>query len=246
VINYSKNKRKLLYKKCLNYKTNIQYKKRILLFKFKKQKWNNYIFFLKRSHKRRNALYKLYDIHRYPLSQTPTLFRKIHKVVLENKQKTNFYYGGLKKKVWKKYVNRISSQKKLFLTCKRFKHLKLGDLLEKRLDIILYRAHFASSIQKARQLIQHSHVNLNNIIATKSSTQLKNNDKITLKTNGKKIVYENLKNSILWPLPPKYLTINYKTFEITFIDFLESSTYSMNFPDFLPNFHLLIKFIRYK
>jgi small subunit ribosomal protein S4 len=121
----------------------------------------------------------------------------------------------------------------------------LLSLLERRLDVLLYRAHFAPSIKYARQLIQQGHVNLNNSVITESSVRLKNNDKVSLNKISKNLVYDNLKNSTLWPLPPKYLAINYKTFEIIFTDTLSTYNYSMNFPVFLPNFYLLIRFSKY-
>ena len=99
--NYKK-KRKLFYKKCLKYRTNIQYRKRLLLFKFKKRKWTSFIHFLKRIHRRRKTFYKLYDVNRYSLPRNSAFFRKKHRIILQNKQKTSFYYGGLKRKFWKK------------------------------------------------------------------------------------------------------------------------------------------------
>jgi ribosomal protein S4 len=240
-----KNKRKLLYKKCLNFRTNVQYRKRLLLFKFKKRKWNNFIHFLKRTSKRRNSFYKLYDVNRYILSQTSAFFHKRYKTILHNKQKTSFYYGGLKMKFWKKQINYVLTRKKSFLKLKLFKHLVLLSLLERRLDVLLYRAHFVSSIRNARQLIQQGHVNLNNSVTTESSVLLKDNDKISLNIVSKNLVHDNLKNSTLWPLPPKYLAINYKTFEIIFMDTLNTHNYSMNFPVFLPNFYLLFRFSKY-
>jgi len=240
-----KNKRKLLYKKCLNFRTNVQYRKRLLLFKFKKRKWNSFIHFLKRTYKRRNNFYKLYDINRYTLSQTSAFFRRRYKMILHNKQKTSHYYGGLKKKFWKKQIDYVLTRKKSFFKLKSFKHLVLLNLLERRLDVLLYRAHFAPSIRNARQLIQQGHVCLNNSVITESSIQLKNNDKISLNRVSKNLVYSNLKDSTLWPLPPKYLVVNYKTFEIIFTDILNTYNYSMNFPVFLPNFYLLIRFSKY-
>lgn len=242
---YFKNKRKLLYKKCLNFRTNVQYRKRLLLFKFKKRKWNNFIHFLKRTSKRRNNFYKLYDINRYVLSQTSAFFHKRYRTILHNKQKTNFYYGGLKKKFWKKQINHVLTRKKSFFKLKFFKHLALLNSLERRLDVLLYRAHFVPSIKYARRLIQQGHVNLNDSAITESSIRLKNNDKVSLNKTSKDLVYNNLKDSTLWPLPPKYLAINYKTFEIIFTDTLNRYNYSMNFPVFLPNFYLLIKFSKY-
>jgi ribosomal protein S4 len=240
-----KNKRKLFYKKCLKFRTNIQHRKRLLLFKFKKRKWTNFIQFLKRTRKRRKNFYKLYDVNRYALPRNSAFFRKKYKIILQNKQKISYYYGGLKRKFWKKTINYLVTRKKSFWKLKSLKHLALLDLLERRLDVVIYRAHFTSSIRNARQLIQHGHVKLNNFIVTESSIMLKNNDKITLTKTIKGLVNKNLRESLLWPLPPKYLIINYKTFEIIFTENIRHTNFSMNFPTFLPNFYLLIRFSKH-
>jgi ribosomal protein S4 len=237
-----KNKRKLFYKKCLKYRTNIQYRKRLLLFKFKKRKWTNFIQYLKRVHKRRRHFSKIYDVNRYALPRNSAFFRKKYRIILQNKQKINFYYGGLKRKFWKKIIAR---NKKSFWKLKSLKHLALLGLLERRLDVVLHRSHFTSSIRHARQLIRHGHVKLNDFTVTESSVMLKNNDKITLTKTIKDLVNKNLRESLLWPLPPKYLVINYKTFEIIFTENPRHSNFSMNFPTFLPNFYLLIRFSKY-
>lgn len=242
--NYKK-KRKLFYKKCLKYRTNIQYRKRLLLFKFKKRKWTSFIHFLKRIHRRRKTFYKLYDVNRYSLPRNSAFFRKKHRIILQNKQKTSFYYGGLKRKFWKRTINYLANRKKSFWKLKFFKHLSLLNLLERRLDVVIYRSHFTSSLRNARQLIQHGHIKLNDTIVTESSIMLNNFDKITLTKTTKNLVNKNLKESLLWPLPPKYLIINYKTFEIIYTEDLRNTNFSMNFPTFLPNFYFLIRFSKY-
>jgi ribosomal protein S4 len=247
IIKPFKNKRKLLYKKCLNFRTNIQYKKRLLLYKFKKRKWENFLDFLRRTHIRRGSNYKLYDVTRYSISQSSFFFSKNYKRVLHNIRKTLFYFGGLKKQFLKKQISYLNSRKE-----GSFKNIRLNyttisllNFLERRLDVVLYRALFVSSILAARRLIQHGHVKVNDRITTENSTRLCNNDRVTFSIVGKVLVYECLKESRFWPLPPKYLVINFKTFEIIFLDVLKTHNYSLSFPSFLPNFHLLVQSFRY-
>lgn len=240
-----KKKRKLLYKKCLNFRTNIQYRKRLLFLNFSKRKWNDYLDFLNRFYKRRKAFYKLYDINKHSLSRYSAFFRRKYKIILQNNQKMSFYYGGFKKKYLKKQISLINTRKTSFFKNKSSKHVGLLSLLERRLDVVLYRAHFAPTIKTARQLIQHGHIKINNNLVTESSVILKNNDKITLKKTSKFLIYEYLKKSLFWPLPPKSLVINYKTFEIVFIDILKTQNYSLSFPSFMPNFYLLLRFSKY-
>ena len=103
---YFKNKRKLLYKKCLNFRTNVQYRKRLLLFKFKKRKWESFLDSLRRTDMRRGSNYKLYDVTRHSISYYSFLFSKNYKRVLHNIRKIIFYYGGLKKQFQKKICTR--------------------------------------------------------------------------------------------------------------------------------------------
>jgi ribosomal protein S4 len=235
-----KNCRKLLYKKCLKYKTNIQRQKNKKYKKFKKQKWTNFLGFLKRAHKRRKAFYKIYDITKYVLPKITEVYRKRYRNLLQNKQKTSFYYGGLKRKFWKQQLKTISNKKTFFTNS------LLLDCLERRLDVILFRSHFVFSIKEARQLIKHRHIKINKSLVTKSSIKLKDNDIITINSSIiKKRLYNNIADSELWPLPPKYLIINYKTFEIMFLDQIKYHNFSMNFPDFLPNFYLFMQYMKY-
>jgi ribosomal protein S4 len=240
-----KNKRKLLYKNCLNFRTNIQYKKRILFYKFKKRKWENFFDFLRRTSFRRKSFYKLYDITRHSLSPYSFFFSKNYKRVLQNVCKTAFYFGGLKKHFFKKQISHLNTRKNSFLKCRCFNHIVLLSSLERRLDILLYRALFMPSVLSARRLIQHGHVILNDRVIIENSIRLRNNDRVTFTKNGKFLVYSSLKESLFWPLPPKYLVINFKTFEIVFLDVLETHNYSLSFPSFFPNFNMLVKSFKY-
>jgi ribosomal protein S4 len=241
-----KNKRKLLYKKCLNLRTNIQYRKRLLLYKFKKRKWESFFDSLKRTQMRRGSSYKLYDVTRYTMSHSSFFFSRNYKRVLHNIRKTFFYFGGLRKRFLKKHICYLNSRKKVLSKNRSFSLiLLLLGFLERRLDVVLYRALFVPSIIAARRLIQHGHVLLNDRIITENSLRLHNNDRITFTLAGQVIVYESLKESSFWPLPPKYLVINFKTFEIIFLDVLITSNYSLSFPSFLPNFYSLVQSLRY-
>lgn len=241
-----KNKRKLLYKKCLNFRTNIQYKKRLLFYKFRKRKWESFFDFLRRTHMRRGSNYKLYDVTRHSISYSSFFFSKNYKRILYNIRKTLFYFGGLKKRFLKKHIFYLNSSRRGLFKDKQFNDtILLLSFLERRLDVVLYRALFVSSILSARRLIQHGHVKVNDCIVTESSIRLYNNDRVTFTTTGKVIVYESLKESCFWPLPPKYLVINFKTFEIIFLDVLKTYNYSLGFPSFLPNFHSLVHSSKY-
>ena len=116
-------------------------------------------------------------------------------------------------------------------------------LLEKRLDVILYRAHFARSLRNAQQLILHKHIKVNGLIITDKSFSLKRGDIIEINEDAKPLIDHNIGRSHIWPFPPKYLQINFKTFDIILNGNVELQNLSTLFP-FLPNIFYLLQFPR--
>ena len=60
-------------------------------------------------------------------------------------------------------------------------------LLERRLDAIIYRAKFATTIFSARQLINHGHVKVNGKRVNISSYLVKDSDLIEIREKSKKL-----------------------------------------------------------
>ncbi len=94
-------------------------------------------------------------------------------VMLREKQKIKRSYGLLEKQF-----------RLLFDDANRMKGVT-GDnmlsLLERRLDNVIYRMGFASSRRQARQLVQHGHVMVNNVLVNISSFSLKENMTIEIR-----------------------------------------------------------------
>lgn len=88
---------------------------------------------------------------------------------LREKQKLRIFYGNVSEKQFRNYLIKAGN-------CKG----KIGDnlikLLEKRLDIIIYRAHFVNSVYQARQLINHGHVLVNGKVQNIASYNVNNGD----------------------------------------------------------------------
>jgi|TARA_B100001175_G_scaffold207686_1_gene176254 small subunit ribosomal protein S4 len=87
-------------------------------------------------------------------------------------------------------------------------------ILETRLDLILYRMGFAESLFKAHQLINHGFVLVNGIKTHSKSFNVKKGDFIEINPRYWDLVFKEVhsrfkKNSIFMPAP-KYLEINYK------------------------------------
>ncbi len=136
-------------------------------------------------------------------------FRRKKRTIKINKYlnllKLRRFYGNLSKKKFK----RIFQQKAVNIN---IVGRSFAFFLESRLDVILYRANFFTSIYEARQYINHNKVFVNGLIVNKPSTKIFLNDIIVLKNPI--IFYDNLKNRLnensLLVNYPSYLEVNYK------------------------------------
>jgi len=206
-----------VYKKFLNLRNNVQNRQKLL--KFKKKKWKNLLFKLNRNSKsqKRNCYYKFYDQNSYTISKFNNFFSRNYKQEIITKKSFNLFYGYLKEKYLKKLVNKSvknSHQIKNKINTKVF----FSNFLEKRLDVILVRSNFVLSLRNARQLISHNHVLVNNKVVSENSLLLKKGDLITFSKKSHKLIRYYLIISELWPLPPTYLQISYKLFQIQILD----------------------------
>lgn len=107
-------------------------------------------------------------------------------VRLREKQKVKRFYG-LMEKQFKRY----------FQQAERIKGntgIVLLELLERRLDNVVYKLNFAPSRKSARQLINHGHIHVNGRKVDIPDVTVKIGDKITLKKSDKtrKLVKDQL------------------------------------------------------
>lgn len=63
----------------------------------------------------------------------------------------------------------------------------LVGLLERRLDMVVYRSNFAPSIFSARQLVSHAHITVNGKKVNIGSYQVKDNDVVEVKQKSKQL-----------------------------------------------------------
>ena len=99
---------------------------------------------------------------------------------LEAKQKLKFYYGNMNERQFRN-VFRKALQKR-GNTTENF----IG-FLERRLDTVIYRAKFASTVFSARQLINHGHIKVNGKKVNISSFLVSDKDSIELKDKSKEL-----------------------------------------------------------
>ena len=100
---------------------------------------------------------------------------------LEAKQKMRFYYGNMNERQFRN-VYRKALQKKGNTT------ENLVGLLERRLDTVIYRAKFASTVFSARQLINHGHIKVNGKKVNIPSFLVREEDSIEVNEKSKDIV----------------------------------------------------------
>ena len=99
---------------------------------------------------------------------------------LEAKQKMKFYYGNMIERqfrnVYRKAIKKRGNTSE-----------NLIGLLERRLDMVIYRAKFATTVFSARQLINHGHIKVNSKKVNIPSYLVKENDIIEVKDKSKEI-----------------------------------------------------------
>ena len=105
-----------------------------------------------------------------------------YRIRLEEKQKLRHNYG-LREKQLVGYVKRASKAKGNTGT-------KLLEMLEGRLDNVIFRLGFAPTIPAARQIVNHGHIHINGHKADVASMQVKAGDVISVRDreNSKKLI----------------------------------------------------------
>nr|YP_010935742.1 ribosomal protein S4 [Vandellia elata]WKW54194.1 ribosomal protein S4 [Vandellia elata] len=124
-----------------------------------------------------------------------------YRIRLEEKQKLRFHYGLTERQLLK-YV-RIAGK------AKGSTGQVLLQLLEMRLDNIIFRLGMASTIPAARQLVNHRHILVNGRIVDIPSYRCKPRDIITAKDEQKSItLIQNSLNSSTHEEVPNHLTLH--------------------------------------
>jgi len=256
-----KHRHKPLYKQFVRLKKNVQnrrilrirrskplssklnYSYNTLIVKFKKQKWKGFIGYLEKILKYRKRNFKMYNIKLYHVQRFPDYLKKKHSNKIQAKKSLSLFYGGLLENYLKKQIN--ISLKTTAYSRKNFGNINLFliKILESRLDTVLYRSFFTLSVRSAKQLITHGHVLVNKKIVKTNSFILKKGDLIEISPKNHKWIYTNIQRSFIWPLIPKYLLINFRTFQIIFNENIESTNFSTHFPFFV-NLNILMKYYR--
>ena len=116
-------------------------------------------------------------------------------LALAEKQKLRYQYGVLERQ-FRRYFN-------IALTRRGVTGETLLQLLETRLDNVIYRLGFANSRSAARQMVSHGHVQVNGRKVDVSSFNVKAGDAITVKDKpqSRRLAAKNLELTQITPVP---------------------------------------------
>jgi small subunit ribosomal protein S4 len=131
-------------------------------------------------------------------------------IQLSAKQKLKGYYGNITERQFRRYY-----QEAIRRRGDTGEHLV--QLLERRLDAVVYRMKFVPTVFAARQFVSHGHVRVNGRRVTVSSYQVKDNDVIEVREKSRELalVLESIVSGERDV--PDYLNVDYKKMQGTFL-----------------------------
>jgi len=228
---------KPLYKKFVQLRQNVQNRKKI--YNFKKQKWQKLLKYLLKLNKSKRKI-RMYDHSIYYKPKFTFYLNNKFRFNLQTKKRFNIFYGNFTERYLKNNVEKVLKTKKSFNYFSNINSCFI-EIFESRIDTILYRAHFALSIRNARQFISHGQVSINHKKIKNSSHTVNKGDFININFKSHNLISRYLSNSKCWPIPPKYLLINYKTYQIILLSDINYTNIIFHFPFWL-NINSLIKY----
>ncbi len=128
-----------------------------------------------------------------------------YSVALAEKQKLRYQYGVLERQ-FRRYFSIASNKRGVTGEI-------LLQLLETRLDNVIYRLGFANSRSAARQMVSHGHVQVNGRKVNISSFNVKAGDAISVKEKpqSRRLAAKNLELTQITPVPD-WLTVDKEQF----------------------------------
>ncbi|MDC3355470.1 30S ribosomal protein S4 [Candidatus Pelagibacter sp.] len=131
-------------------------------------------------------------------------------IQLQAKQKLKGYYGNINERQFRNIYKKAAMQK--------------GDtgenligLLERRLDAVVYRARFSTTIFSARQLINHGHVKVNGKKVNIGSYVVTEEDTIEIRDKSKQLAFIDIALANKERETPEYIRMDEKNKKVTFV-----------------------------
>jgi len=131
-------------------------------------------------------------------------------IQLQAKQRLKSYYGNINERQFRNFYRKAIKKRGDTVE-------NLIGLLEKRLDIIVYRAKFALTVFSSRQLINHGHIKVNGKKVNIPGYQLKEEDSIELKEKSKQLMSVDVSLASKERDVPEYLQLDEKQKKIKFV-----------------------------
>ena len=131
-------------------------------------------------------------------------------IQLQAKQKLKAYYGNINERQFRNIYKKASM-------LKGDTSENLIGLLERRLDAIIYRAKFSTTIFSARQLINHGHVKVNGKKVNMSSYSVKEEDTIEIRDKSKQLAIIDIALASKERETPEYIQMDEKNKKVKFV-----------------------------
>ena len=131
-------------------------------------------------------------------------------VQLMAKQRLRGYYGNVGERAFHRYYEEAMRRK-------GDSGENLIQLLERRLDAVVYRMKFAPTVFAARQLVSHGHVLVNGKRVNIASYRLKDGDQIELRAKAKTLAVVLGAVELAEREVPDYITVDHKEMKGTFV-----------------------------
>lgn len=129
---------------------------------------------------------------------------------LRAKQKVKGYYGNISEKQFRRYYQEA-------LRLKGDSGENLIGLLERRLDAVVYRAKFVSTVFAARQFINHGHVKVNGRRVNIGSYQVKVGDVVEVKEASRELTIVLEATQLTERDTPDYIEVDHKKMTAKFV-----------------------------
>ena len=131
-------------------------------------------------------------------------------IQLQAKQKLKGYYGNINERQFRNIYKKAAMQK-------GDTGENLVGLLERRLDSVVYRARFSTTVFSARQLINHGHVKVNGKKVNIASYMVSEEDTIEIRDKSKQLAFIDIALANKERETPEYIHLDEKNKKVTFV-----------------------------
>ena len=142
--------------------------------------------------------------------QTKTSKPSDYGIQLQAKQKLKAYYGNMNERQFRNIYKKANM-------LKGDTSENLIGLLERRLDAVIYRAKFSTTIFSARQLINHGHVRVNGKKVNIGSYLVKEEDSIEIRDKSKQLAIIDIALANKEREIPEYIQMDEKNKKFKFV-----------------------------